>query len=122
MKMIALLGWLCALSTLVAPRVHALETDQFTLPPRPLKDLGAEFDREVAAILQEVADRVTARHQEHLARTPAWPAAFRKAHLARADKLLSEANLTKTAFLALSRSGTPQNRMEAFFRYGEFDP
>lgn len=117
-----ILTFLLALGFGLVRPLAALETDQFTPPPRPLMDLGREFDREVAAILQEVADRVNTRYREHLARTPAWPSSFKRAHLNKAKTFLSEAYLTKTAFLALSRSGTPQNRMEAFFRYGDFDP
>ena len=100
----------------------ALETDQYTPPPRPLKDLGGEFDREVESILREVVATANARREEHLKRTPAWPEVFRKSHLAKADQFLSEAYVAKLAFTGLSRNGTPQNRMEAFFRYGEFDP
>ena len=100
----------------------ALETDQYTPPRRPLKDLGDEFDREVESILRGVVAMANARREEHLRRTPAWPEMFRKGHLTRADRFLTEAYVTKLAFLGLSRSGTPQNRMEAFFRYGDFDP
>lgn len=102
--------------------LSALETDQYTPPPRPLRDLGGEFDREVEGILREVVATANARREEHLKRTPAWPEMFRKGHLAKADRFLSEAYITKLAFTGLSRNGTPQNRMEAFFRYGDFEP
>src|SRR5438874_2177868 len=45
----------------------ALETDQFTVPPQPLVDLGPEFNHQTAAGIKEAIDFANTRHQQLMA-------------------------------------------------------
>src|SRR5688500_154510 len=86
---------LCA--TLLAPGgvALALETDQFTVPHRPLADLGPEIDVYVAATVFDVVQEMNARAAAHdrAARGSNWP--WRDHHRSRAARYRSADFLTK---------------------------
>jgi hypothetical protein len=52
---------LCWLAAAARP-ARALETDQFTPPPRPLVDIAPQFQQHVTAVLQEVVAKTNIRH------------------------------------------------------------
>lgn len=44
--------------TITAPRAAALESDEFTLPPKPLADTGAELDAHVSKLIDESVEAI----------------------------------------------------------------
>src|SRR5882724_10295989 len=61
------------LALVTAGQVSGLETDQFTIPPRPLKDIGPTLDAHVLGILRQTAEAANARRAEMLCRARANP-------------------------------------------------
>jgi hypothetical protein len=111
---------LCA--ALLAPggRALALETDQFTVPARPLADIGPEIDVYVAATVFDVVQDLGARADAHdgAARRSAWP--WRDHHRDRAARYRSADFLTKRVFDAVAGPGLPESRIEQWVRRNDF--
>ena len=109
----------CA-ALLVAGRAPGLETDQFTVPDRPLPDLGPEVDTYVAAMVWDVAHTLNARAAGHerAARRAGWP--WKGLHRGRAARYRSEDLLVKRAYDALAGPGLPESRIEIWVRRRNF--
>jgi hypothetical protein len=98
-----------------------LETDQFTPPPRPLADLGPDFQVEVKRALQEACDRVNEKYEEHLLKAAKAPFKFiRNIEDASVRERLTESCIARAVFQATVRGGYSQCQMEFWARYGEF--
>src|SRR5436190_18253798 len=64
--------WVIVLATLLsASLLEARETDQFTVPPQSLYDLGPDFDHRVEVTLQQVVNSANARYEKLLAKAAA---------------------------------------------------
>lgn len=115
-----LLIFVCTLLLAPAARAPALETDQFTVPDRPLPDLGPEIDVYVAAMVWDVAQTLNTRAAGHerAARSVGWP--LRGHHRGRAARLRSEDLLVKRAYDALAGPGLPESRIEVWVRRHDF--
>ena len=101
---------------------HALETDQFTLPPRPLVDIGPELQQEVTAALQRAMDRANGQYAEHMANARRTGFDFiRQSELEKANQRLTEGFMARAVFDATVRGGSAVCYMEGWARYGEFD-
>lgn len=111
---------LCATALARVAPVLALETDQFTVPKRPLPDLGPEIDVYVAATVWDVAQDMNARAAVHerKARSAAWP--FKDFHRARAARYREVDFLAKRVFDALAGPGLPESRIEQWVRRHRF--
>jgi hypothetical protein len=72
MRALSLLLVVCLalVSTFAAPRAWATETDQFTLPARPLDDLGPDLGAMVLAILRTEIEQLNARIDERTQLNP----------------------------------------------------
>jgi hypothetical protein len=104
-----LLALCCALPGAVAPRpAHATETDQFTLPPEPLDDLGPDLAAMVLDVLHAEVDALNARIAERAQAGDAAPSP-------RAD----ERKLILGVFLRTGL-GLPESTLERALRYGAF--
>ena len=110
---------LAAIAPVMSAR--ALETDQFTVPDRPLPDLGPETDVYVAALVWDVAQQMNARaaDQERAARTTSLPF-MRSYHRGRAARYRSADLLTKRVFDAVAGPGLPESRLEDWVRHHDF--
>lgn len=99
----------------------ALETDQFTVPPRPLVDLGAEFQAEVLKALETAVGRVNEQYDEHTAKASRASFKFvRRSEMQKAAERLTEAYIARAVCDATVRGGSAQCHLEAWVRYGEF--
>ena len=77
---------LFAILTLAGPAL-ALETDQFTVPPQPLVDLGPALDAKVVATLQKTVDHANATRAEELAAVADTDSHYwQRVHARRADE------------------------------------
>ena len=105
---------LCAAClTLARPQAAgALETDQFTVPPQPLADVGPQLQQHVTAILQDVMTRTNLRYLEHT-RAAAAGALWRVHHEQAAAACLSEDTLA-SAFFDEVGHGLPECDIEAW--------
>jgi len=99
---------------------RALETDQFTVPRRPLPDIGPELDVYVAATIWDVALNLNARADSHerQARKSPWP--WKDFHLGRAARFRSEELLARRVFDALAGPGQPESRIELWVHQHHF--
>lgn len=61
-----LTGCLCTL--LITSPVSALETDQYTVPERPLFDIGPQFQHKMSLMLRDLANRTNATRDDYLDR------------------------------------------------------
>jgi len=127
-------GWfraacVVALTLLGTGRARALETDQFTPPPRPLEDLSPQLQQHTTAVLQRVISRTNIRRLDALRATrqtsnKGWKAG----HLKRAARYLSEDYVARALFDQVGH-GLPECTIETWvakstFPYGHyrFDP
>lgn len=117
------LVWLALVAVhLAAPgRLLALETDQFTVPDRPLPDIGPELDAYAAALVWDVVQAVNARAAAHerAARAAAWPV-IRSYHRSRAARYRSDDFLARRVYDALAGPGLPECRIEQWVRRHRF--
>src|SRR3954453_5798976 len=96
-----------------APRsAPALETDQFTVPPQPLADVGPHLQQHVTAILQDVMTRTNVRYLEHT-RAAAANTGWRSQHERAAAACLTEDTLA-SAFFDEVGHGLPECDIEAW--------
>ena len=106
---------LMLLAALFATRsrpAHALETDQFTVPPQPLADVGPQLQQHVTAILQDVMTRTNVRYLEHT-RAAAANTGWRSHHERAAAACLTEDALA-SAFFDEVGHGLPECDIEAW--------
>jgi hypothetical protein len=89
---------------------RALETDQFTVPPQPLADVGPHLQQHVTAILQDVMTRTNLRYLEHT-RAAAAGGFWRDHHERAAAACLSEDTLAQ-AFFDEVGNGLPECEIE----------
>jgi hypothetical protein len=103
---------LCAACLTVARArpARALETDQFTVPPQPLADVGPHLQQHVTAILQDVMTRTNLRYLEHT-RAAAAGGLLRGYHERAAAACLSEDALA-AAFFDEVGHGLPECAIE----------
>jgi hypothetical protein len=108
---------LCA----AAPPASALETDQFTVPDRPLPDIGPELNLYVAATVWDVVQDVNARAdaQDRAARRALWPP-LKNYHRSRAKRLRTEDYLARRVYDALSGPGLFECKIELWVRHHRF--
>src|SRR5688500_9330486 len=115
------LAFLCCLLT-VTPGANALETDQFTTPPRPLVDLSEEFEVRMRRALQETVERANREYAEHAEGASAAKLGFvRESRLRKARQWLGERHVVRAAYAATVFSGYPQCEMELWARAGTFE-
>lgn len=87
-----------------ATAASALETDQFTVPPRPLTDLGPALDAHVLAVLRQTADAANARRAEMLRRAESNPfPPFRKFFEDRAAETLTPDYLARRFYESVAQ-------------------
>ena len=100
--------------------VLALESDQFTLPPAPLADVGAELDRYLGAELGEIITALNAEIDRCRQRGAKARSASSKRRQDRAlQKLLSEDRVARALHAALGK-GMPQCRIERWLGSHKF--
>jgi hypothetical protein len=111
---------ICTALLTVAPLTRALETDQFTVPARPLPDIGPELDAYVAGTVWDVAQTLNARatEEERAARRSLWP--WKDYHRARARRLRSTDLLVQRVYDNLAGPGLPESRIEVWTREHHF--
>src|SRR4051794_40339650 len=110
----------CTTVLALTPPASALETDQFTVPTRPLPDIGPELDAYVAGTVWDVVQTLNTRAagEERAARRSVWP--WRDYHRARASRLRSENLLTQRVYDNLGGPGLPECRIEIWARPPHF--
>ena len=114
------IGFVCVLAT--TRGAFALETDQFTPPPRPLVDLSDEFEVRMRQALQETVERANREYSDHIERASTTRLRFvRATRLRKAQQWLGERHVVKAAYAATVFSGYPQCEMELWARAGKFD-
>jgi hypothetical protein len=106
----ALAGALCAAVAfgMGSPVALATETDQFTLPPQPLDDLGRDMGAIVLDVVRAGVADINARIAERRWRDP-------RAGLEPADE-----RLLATRVFEETGIGMPEATMERVLRYGDF--
>jgi hypothetical protein len=110
----------CTTVLAVTRPASALETDQFTVPNRPLPDIGPELDAYVGGTVWDVVQTLNARaaDEERAARRSIWP--WRDYHRARASRLRSEDLLAQRVYDNLAGPGLPECRIEVWAREHRF--
>src|SRR4051812_10683044 len=91
---------------------RALETDQFTVPPEPLADVGPQLQQHVTAILQDVMTRTNLRYLEHT-RAAATNSLWRLHHERAAAACLTDDALASAFFDEVGR-GLPECDIETW--------
>src|SRR5688572_14085853 len=76
----------------------ALETDQFTVPPAPLTDIGFELATEVMRRIDQAAISVNARAAVHARKAKAAHGFWRRHHLRAVSAELSETRLAREVY------------------------
>src|SRR5690242_2548251 len=106
----------CAALLAPAGAARALETDQFTVPDRPLADIGPELDVYVAStvwnVAQELSTRATA---EDRAARQDWPI-FHAYHRSLAARYRGSDLLARRVYAALAGPGLPECKIEQWVR------
>lgn len=106
----------------VAPAgfAFALETDQFTVPVRPLPDIGPELNVFVTARVWDIVQDVNRRaaEQDRAARGAPWP--LRDYHRSRAARFRSEDYLAKLVYDTLAGTNVFECRTEQWVRRHRF--
>ena len=110
-----------ALLVLLRPQAaKALETDQFTVPPRPLADIGPELALEVMARIDTAAARLNARAAAHARRAERSRGFWQRHHLRAHQRELSEGRLALEVYRELAGPGLPECRIERWVRSHRF--
>lgn len=105
---------------LAAAPARGLETDQFTVPPRPLVDISPQFQQHATAVLREVVAKANARALEHAkAAREASTAARRADHAAKAAACLADDFIAAALYDAVGR-GLPECELEAWVARSHF--
>src|SRR4051812_43866155 len=91
---------------------HALETDQFTVPPAPLVDIAPQFQQHATAVLQGVVARANIRSlDESKAAATASSSFWKNIHTKNAAEYLTEEYITKALYEEVG-PGLPECRFE----------
>jgi len=102
-------AWAFALGVALVPTaVLATETDQFTLPPKPLDDLGRDMGAVVLTALREAVVQLNADLAERRLRDP-------KAGIEARDE-----RKVATHIFEEVGNGMPEAKMERILRYGDY--
>lgn len=107
-------------SFLAAP-ARALETDQFTVPDRPLADIGPHVDAYVMATVWDVvqaANGKAAWHARQARRTP-W-VFWKQYHRGKAEQFGGDEYLARRVYEALAGGSVPECRIELWVRQQRF--
>src|SRR4051812_14189740 len=114
---------LCLVCALIfcglSPRVFALETDQFTLPRKPLRDIAPEVNGRVFEILKQVVARANYDIAEHETAAAKLTGTHRDRELAAMKQLLSERYIAQQ-FADVVAPGLPECRIKAWVRRSNF--
>lgn len=104
--------FLLILFFLTAP-VWALETDQFTVPAKPLTDLGATLDAKVLSDLEKVLAEANAERAGYLANAKtAKSGKLKKGYLAKADEAISPEAVSRGLYNRLATMEVPRCKIE----------
>ena len=101
---------------------RALETDQYTVPDKPLADIGPEVDVYVAATIWEViqeANGEAARH-ERLAARAGWDR-VRDYHRGRAGRYRTEDHVARRLFEMTAGGAVPECKIELWVKRRRFN-
>ncbi len=105
------------LLALLATRAAALETDQFTVPDKPLVDLGVVVDDKVSAELQRVVRRANTTRAERLRAAGktnwAWLAAK---HRAEAAEAVANDSVAREFYQAISGGSMYHSKIESWIQ------
>src|SRR5688500_12489772 len=93
----------------------ALETDQFTVPPKPLRDTAPELNDALFQILQRIIARTNIEIAQHEARAAETIEKKRDRELAAMKQLLAETYIAKE-FSDVVSTGLPECKIEAWIR------
>ena len=119
-RFLCVLALACAVLGWTGPSAVALEADQYTVPPRELRDIGAEFDAMIAQKIQGVLDTANNSIRWELDRlTAASTDSRREQHQTRIAGLLSPDTIAQRVYEALGR-GTPECQAELWLKRDEF--
>ena len=112
---------ICAALFVSTGRVVALETDQFTVPDRPLADIGPEMDLYVASTVWDVAQKLSARAtaEDREAASDAFPF-FGAYHRSLAARYRGADLLAKRVYDVLAGPGLPECKIEQWVRTHPF--
>src|SRR3954466_9770950 len=110
----------CVALLAMAETARALETDQFTVPDRPLADLGPELDVYVTATVWDVVQNLNTRAAAHERAAPNSPWPWKDYHRGRAARYRSEDLLVQRAYDALAGPGLPESRIELWIHRHRF--
>lgn len=106
---------------LAGPRAaDALETDQITVPPQRLADIGPELADEVLVRIDAAVARVNARAVSHARRADAAHGFWRRHHLRERDRNLAEGVLAREVYRELAGAALPECRIERWVRTHPF--
>ena len=116
---------LAAVASLLAagnPRpAAALETDQFTVPPAPLADIGPELAAEVMRRIDAAAARrERAGGGARTAKAAAARGFWQRHHLRERERALAETTLAREVYRELAGPGVPECRIEQWVRRHRF--
>lgn len=105
--------WVLTFVMLLAGRCWALECDQFTVPPRPLVDLGTTLDAKIVHELKIAVDDANAERADNLrkaaaTRSPNW----KKIYTRRAESAVTQQALAERVYRQLAGGGVPRCRIE----------
>jgi hypothetical protein len=104
-----------------APRAAlALETDQFTVPPSALADVGPELAAEVVRRIDVAVERVNARAAAHAKEAAAVEGFWQRHHLRERDLALSEWSLALEVYREVAGPGLPECHIERWMRTHRF--
>src|SRR5215210_1434292 len=99
----------------------ALETDQFTVPPKPLSDTAPELNGALFQILQQITARANYDITQHEARAAAASGKKRDRELAAMKQLLGETYIAKELSNVVSH-GVPECKIEQWIRRASLGP
>ena len=105
----------------IAFPTFALETDQFTVPPQPLVDIGPALDTYVLGVIADAVREANdkAAWHERAARRAPW-GFWKGHHRARAARFRSEDYLARRVFDVLGRGGVFECPVEGWVRRQAF--
>ncbi|CAN5394938.1 hypothetical protein BH10PLA1_BH10PLA1_08170 [soil metagenome] len=112
-----LLAPVLGIVVLVSGSACALETDQFTVPPRPLVDMGPALSNRVIDELKTIVADANATRQRELRLVAATKSRYwQKIHLNKAYAAVSQPVLAKAVYDAISGGSPYECHVEAWIR------
>src|SRR3954447_24408436 len=106
-------GVCCVAALLAVVPARALETDQFTVPDRPLADIGPQVSPHVLATVWDVVQAANAKaewHAREARRTPWF--LWKNYHLGKAKQFRGADYLAYRLYGALAGGGLPECKIE----------